>query len=552
MAAAQETLDDVTTSLLTESGTRPGSEVYASGPFSPVGGYGVGDGFRFSARTCLAMLPLLPEAALDDEISYLENYNLATTHPSFRPRGVDGKRDFLKLHLCNTLCAESDKINRNCLFLRTSISDAVNQSSKSRQPMEHVTDSFPPAPPSAPQVQLPEPVSFLNYDFHDVEYSVISAMFDWDSGQKMSGNRQVLYFGDVPYSYGKYSKHEATPYPENPLFERIFKEIGARDTDFTAANFTCLVTMYKDGKSYILPHSDNEDSIDPDSKIYTLSFGETRTLHFNNEKGRLTPTSSSLEHGSVNIMTRASQDFWKHEIRPEREIEGPRISLTFRHLRSPSDAPVQPPAPQSITQTVAETEPVAVKRSLLLTDSILSGTPPHLLAATNHHCIKKLNYRLEYIFNYEDEFVYSDQVIISCGVNDLHKYRHTAKSLFELSGSRLSQSCKAHPNTQFIFNSLLLTKSMPWLNEEINLFNELMFKLCSALPNLHFFDSHATLKKARLEEVYVPKEKDSRYGNGIHITFGARKVVVDGLARYVRSLARSRASFHTFSGRNRW
>jgi alkylated DNA repair dioxygenase AlkB len=426
----------------------------------------------------------------------------------------------------------------------------MDQSSKSQYTMDHVTDSCPP--PSTPQVQLPEPVSFLDYTFEDVGYPDISAMFDWDSSQKMSGNRQVLYFGNVPYSYGKFSKHEATPYPEDPLFERIFKEIGDRDTDFTEANFTCLVTLYKDGKSYVLPHSDNEGSITPGSNIYTLSFGERRTLHFNNEKGPLTPAASSLEHGSVNIMTRASQDFWKHEIRPEKEIVGPRISLTFRHLRSPSDTPAQPP-PQSTTQTVAETEsvPVAVMRSLFLTDSILSATPPHLLAATNHQCLKKLNYRFEHIFNYEDEFQYSDQVIISCGVNDLHKYRHTANSLFELSGSRLSQSCKAHPNTQFIFNSVLLVKSMPWLNEEIEKFNEFMYKLCSALPNLHFFDSHATLMKARLEEVYVPKEKDSRYGNGIHITFGAKKVVVSGLARYVRSLARSRTSYPTFSDRNR-
>ena len=532
-------------------GTIPGSEVPASGPISPVGGgYGNGDGFRFSARTCLGLVPHLDEKTLDDEITSLQNYNLAPL--SFRPRNIEGKRDFLKLHLCTTLIAESDQINRNCLFLRSSISEAVEQTSSIRvapqHPTEYVTDSCPP--PFTPQVQLPDPVSFLDFNFSDTNYDDIAAMFDWGTGQKMSGNRQVLYFGNLPYSYGKYSKHEATPYPESPLFDRIFTEIGARDPDFTKDKFTCLVTLYNDGKSYILPHSDDEACIDPDSKIYTVSFGATRTLHFNNEKGPLTPTSCSLEHGSVNVMTRASQNFWKHEIRPEREVEGPRVSFTFRYLRSPSDAPIQTPSTQS-NQTVAETEPVAVKRSLLLTDSILSGTPPHLLAATNHQCLKKLNYRFEDIFKYEDEFGYSDQVIISCGVNDLHKYRHTANSLFELSGSRLAQSCKAHPNTQFIFNSVLLAKSMQWLNDEIDQFNMLMFKLCSAIPNLHYFDSHAILKKARLEEVYVPQERDSRYGNGIHITFGARKVVVAALARYVRSLARSRTSYTRFSDRNR-
>ena len=553
MAAMAETPDDVTTTPFAESGTIPGSEVPASGPISPVGGgYGNGDGFRFSARTCLGLLPHLDEKTLDDEITYLQNYNLAPL--SFRPRNIEGKRDFLKLHLCTTLIAESDQINRNCLFLRSSFSDAVGQTSTShvsQPPLEHVTHSRPTPP--VPQVPLPEPVSLSDFNFSDISYDDIEAMFTWESSQKMSGNRQVLYFGSAPYSYGKYAKHEATPYPEHPLFDRIFNEIGARDPEFTKHKFTCLVTMYKDGKSYILPHSDNEDSIDPDSTIYTLSFGDTRTLHFTNEKGRLSPTALRLEHGSVNTMTRASQDFWRHEIRPERESAGPRISFTFRLLRLPSDAPIQPPPTQS-NQTATETEPVTVKRSLLLTDSILSGTPPHLLAATNHQCLKKLNYRFEHVFNYEDEFEYTDQVIISCGVNDLHKYKHTAQSLFELSGRRLEFNCKKHPNTQFVFNSVLLTE-IPWLNVEIENFNRYMFKLSGAISNLHFFDSHASVKRARLEgrleEVYVPKERDARYGNGIHITFAARKLVVSELARYVRSLARSKAGFPRFPDRNR-
>lgn len=145
-------------------------------------------------------------------------------------------------------------------------------------------------------------------------------------------------------------------------------------------------------------------------------------------------------------------------------------------------------------------------------------------------------------------------MIISCGVNDLHKYKHTAQSLFELAGRRLEFNCNKHPNTQFIFNSVLLTE-IPWLNIEIEMFNRCMFKLCGAVSNLHFFDSHASVKRARLEgrldEVYVPKERDARYGNGIHITFAARKLVVSELARYVRSLARSRADYPRFPGRTR-
>jgi hypothetical protein len=78
-------IDDTSTSAESDITSGPGTQV--PGSFPPVGGgYGVGDGFRFSARTCLAMLPLLPEPVLDAEIAYLGNYNL--TSPSFRPRGI--------------------------------------------------------------------------------------------------------------------------------------------------------------------------------------------------------------------------------------------------------------------------------------------------------------------------------------------------------------------------------------------------------------------------------------------------------------------------------
>ena len=153
---------------------------------------------------------------------------------------------------------------------------------------------------------------------------------------------------------------------------------------------------------------------------------------------------------------------------------------------------------------------------------------------------------ITYLFDYEDEFEYTDQVIFSCGVNDLHKYKHTARSLFEFSATRLEYNVKAHPNTQFIFNSVLLTK-ISWLNDEINDFNKYMYRLCSSLPNLHYFDSDSVLRKARLEEVFFPRERDTRYGNGIHITRGARKLVVSELAKYLRLLARSKTRFPKFS-----
>ncbi len=72
----------------------------SSGLFSP-GGYGVGvvgydkgDGFRFSAKTCLALLARLDDKEVDQEIDYLNAY-----YPDIASRtrlhGTEGKRAFL-------------------------------------------------------------------------------------------------------------------------------------------------------------------------------------------------------------------------------------------------------------------------------------------------------------------------------------------------------------------------------------------------------------------------------------------------------------------------
>ena len=184
-----------------------------------------------------------------------------------------------------------------------------------------------------------------------------------------------------------------------------------------------------------------------------------------------------------------------------------------------------------------------MRRTLFLTDSILSGTPPYLLAAPNHTCIKKINYKLVDIFDFEGQFGYTDQVVLSGGVNDLDKYGYNAQSLSLAIEDRLVLACRRNPNTQFVFNSLLRTEHER-LNKEIVAFNRSMFGLCTRVHNLTFFDSDGVLTRAcsmgRLREVLFPKSRENRYGNGIHIVLEARKVIVRDLASCLRRLAKTR------------
>ncbi len=109
---------------------------------------------------------------------------------------------------------------------------------------------------------------------------------------------------------------------------------------------------------------------------------------------------------------------------------------------------------------------------------------------------------------------------------------------------RLANTCRAHPKTQFIYNSILLTK-FNRLNEQIVRFNDYIKALSKDyIPNLLYFDSHAVVNKALRQSktltVYYPKERDSKYGNGVHITFEARRIITRELANMLRYLTRNR------------
>ena len=504
-------------------------------------GYDLRDGFRLSAKTCLAVLDRLSEAELDDELDYLQAYYPDLASRTRLKGGKDAKQTFLQSNLFCTLQKENDKIVANMNLLLKSFSD-LRDGKQGEQDTDFIPgdeqtyhNAFHGAPPSDHSTigkqTLPPPVSELDLSFASFDYEDVVKYFTFT--KKESGNRSTCYYGEHLLEYGR-TRHQPQPYPTScPLFDEIFDKIHNFDDSFKPTNFTCLVTLYPNGKSYIPMHSDDEISIDKGSNIYTVSFGTKRTVNFVNQIGKLQLESHELAHGSVYCMSAESQNYWKHEIRPEPLEDKPRISLTFRHIPNPAQNTVNDPPARN-------TEPVPLpehpKRVLFLTDSILSGTPPHIISPDNHITVKKVNYQLEHVFNFEPEFGVSDQVIISAGVNDLHKFNHSAESLADTVARRLRNTCGAHPGTKFVFNSLLLTK-FEWLNKEILRFNNYMYETCAGVDNLSYFDSHAVLKSANLGSVLFPSERNSKYGNGVHITFESRKAVTRALASKLRSLA---------------
>ena len=488
----------------------------------------------FSTKTCLELLPTLTPAQLDFEIKYLKYIN-----SNFKSRSStdNGKLISIKTFLTQNLISDFDAVLQKYDSLIKTISCTLETTRRDIDELvSSTTNRLLPTPPTVhcPTIpesasspgKLPEPVCNLNVNFDELYLD--SILHQLDISNTATCNRKTAYFGDKPYTYGRI-KHSPAEYIDCDVFNIIFDKLSAIDPDFTRNNYTCLVNYYPDGTSYISPHHDDESMIAEDSIIYTISVGATRVLHFTNTSGPIQEHNIELQHGSVYTMSRESQLYWVHSIKRDPTIKEARISFTFRRLIDAEPAPrsslppISPPKLPTLPPTARGTH----DRILLLTDSIISNTPTFIFdTVEKHKCVKKINYELANIFNFEQEFKYSDVVIISGGVNDLSRHNHTAHSLADIVCNRLRDCCNKNKGTSFIFNSLLLTK-FGWLNSEISEFNRIMFALSETLPNLMFFDSHHTLMASRLGAVI-----DSR-GNGVHIVLDAQRIITRQLVNAV-------------------
>ena len=123
------------------------------------------------------------------------------------------------------------------------------------------------------------------------------------------------------------------PKPITKVIELLQQEFK----QFTSAGTInqVILNRYKDGLSFMPKHSDNEPEIKPDSQIFTVSLGCTRSIVFRDES--TTPSTEDREkelevsEGSIYIMSQPSQSFWSHRMEVTEEEDLPeRVSLTFR------------------------------------------------------------------------------------------------------------------------------------------------------------------------------------------------------------------------------
>jgi alkylated DNA repair dioxygenase AlkB len=194
----------------------------------------------------------------------------------------------------------------------------------------------------SPQNLLPSDGEAINHGpvFSQTEsdklFTSLLSDIPWESdvikmfGKTITTSRKVAWVGDSGLSY-TYSGATKQPIPWTPLLSKLKN----RTEELLDAPFnSCLFNLYHDGTEGMSWHRDNESSIIPNSTIACLSFGAERRFHFKHTvtKERIT---TELEHGSLLVMAGEIQTHWLHALPKSTRITTPRISLTFRQMKTP-------------------------------------------------------------------------------------------------------------------------------------------------------------------------------------------------------------------------
>jgi alkylated DNA repair dioxygenase AlkB len=138
--------------------------------------------------------------------------------------------------------------------------------------------------------------------------------------------RLTAWYGDASYRYSGMTLH---PLPFTPLQLAIRQAVEHA----TGRRFnSVLLNYYRDENDSMGFHSDDETELGPDPAIASVSFGAPRTFILKHK--RLPKTIKlALGDGSLLLMAGTLQRHWRHGINKERTARGPRINLTFRHIR---------------------------------------------------------------------------------------------------------------------------------------------------------------------------------------------------------------------------
>ncbi|AZZ46351.1 alpha-ketoglutarate-dependent dioxygenase AlkB [Pseudomonadaceae bacterium SI-3] len=185
-----------------------------------------------------------------------------------------------------------------------------------------------------PNAELRYLPHWVEQDLADRWLLELSAQTPWSQPQKtiygrsIAVPRWVAWYGDADASY-RYSGLTHEPLPWTPLLadirQRVLQQV---DQPLNGV----LLNFYRDGQDAMGWHSDDERALGERPLVVSLNLGATRRFDFRRKGASRIEHSIDLEHGSLLVMSGATQHYWQHQIARTRKVCAPRLNLTFRQI----------------------------------------------------------------------------------------------------------------------------------------------------------------------------------------------------------------------------
>jgi alkylated DNA repair dioxygenase AlkB len=203
-----------------------------------------------------------------------------------------------------------------------------------------MTDLFEQTAGSAPGIDMPGAElryypAFLSQERSDYYYRALLQQTPWREeevfvwGKWHMQPRLIAWYGDEGSDY-TYSGRSLKPLPWTPILRELCGLVQAQGV---GRYNSVLLNLYRDNDDSMGWHSDNEPELGEVPNIASLSLGETRDFLFKNRSDKsLDIRRIALPHGSLLVMSGATQKNWLHAIGKERKPCGARINLTFRYV----------------------------------------------------------------------------------------------------------------------------------------------------------------------------------------------------------------------------
>ena len=143
------------------------------------------------------------------------------------------------------------------------------------------------------------------------------------------------WYGDKGTTY-KWSGIQMRPRPWFPALDGLRSAVQSH----TETLFNCvLINLYRDGRDSMGWHADDEAVLGEQPVIASISLGAERDLLLRRRNKPSKSQRITLNHGSLLIMAGDTQSNWQHALPRRKQVDSPRINLTFRYIRTHSADP---------------------------------------------------------------------------------------------------------------------------------------------------------------------------------------------------------------------